>query len=112
LDTGDFYFKESSLCLLLREDGNAMTKIKKLKNETQIISEVIRIGSSYVKKRGAGAIDESDSQKDKLEFIYRLLEHDKQIQPIPLDQLTDLAIRHRLAMWLTGKLPKDHPLLK
>ena len=85
---------------------------RKIKNETEIISEVIRIGSSYVKKRGAGKIDESDSQKHKLEFIYRLLVHDKQIQPLAADQLTDLGIRHRLAMWLIGKLPKGHPLLK
>ncbi|MBT5030834.1 MAG: DUF5062 family protein [Proteobacteria bacterium] len=89
-----------------------MTKVKKIKNETEIIGEVILIGSSYVKKRGAGTIDESDSQKDKLEFIYRLLVHDKQIQPLAADQLSDLGIRHRLAMWLIGKLPKDHPLVK
>ncbi len=89
-----------------------MAKTKKLKNEAEVIREVIRFGSSYVKNRGAGVIEESDSQKQKLEFIYRLLVHDKQVQPLPHDQLTDLNIRHRLAMWLIGKLPDDHPLLR
>ncbi|MEM7195649.1 MAG: DUF5062 family protein [Pseudomonadota bacterium] len=89
-----------------------MSKAKKIKNEAEVIREVIRIGTAYVKKRGAGAIEESDSQKQKLEFIYRLLVHDKRIQPLPHDQLTDLNIRHRLATWLINKLPDDHPLLK
>jgi hypothetical protein len=89
-----------------------MSKHKKLKNEPEIIREVIRVGSVYVKSRGAGQIDEADPQKKKLEFIYRLLVHDNQIQPLAADQLTDLNIRHRLAMWLIGKLPDDHPLLK
>jgi hypothetical protein len=89
-----------------------MSKQKKIKNESEVIREVLRVGSVYVEKRGAGKVDESDPQKKKLEFIYRLLVHDKQIQPLAHDQLTDLNIRHRLAMWLIGKLPEDHPLLK
>jgi hypothetical protein len=89
-----------------------MAKTKKLKNEAEVIKEVIRFGSSYVQNRRAGEIEESDSQKNKLEFIYRLLAHDKQIQPLPHDQLTDLNIRHRLARWLMNKLPDDHPLQK
>lgn len=89
-----------------------MSKTKKLKNEAEIVREVLRIGSAYVKKRGAGLIDESDSQKKKLDFIYRLLVHDKQIQPLPANQVSDLNIRHRLAMWLAGKLPDNHELLK
>jgi hypothetical protein len=89
-----------------------MAKTKKLKNEAEVIREVIRVGSVYVSNRGAGVIDESDSQKKKLEFIYRLLVHDKQIQPLAHDQLSDLNIRHRLAMWLKNKLPEGHPLLK
>ena len=89
-----------------------MAKVKKLKNESEIIREVIRVGSAYVAKRGAGEIEESDPQKQKLEFIYRLLVHDQQIQPLPHHQLTDLNIRRRLGQWLINKLPKDHPLLQ
>ncbi len=89
-----------------------MAKTKKLKNEAELIREVVKFGSAYVVSRGAGVIEESDSQKQKLEFIYRLLVHDKQIQPLPHDKLTDLNIKHRLAMWLTSKLPKNHPLLQ
>ena len=89
-----------------------MSKHKKLKNESEIIREVIRVGSVYVKSRRAGQIDVADPQKQKLEFIYRLLVHDNQIQPLAVDQVTDLNIKHRLAMWLIGKLPENHPLLK
>ncbi len=89
-----------------------MAKTKKTKNEAEAIREVIRVGSAYVRNRGAGVIDESDSQKQKLEFIYRLLVHDNQIQPLQHDQLSDLNIRHRLVMWLKNKLPDNHPLLK
>ncbi len=89
-----------------------MAKIKKLKNEAELIREVIRVGSVYVANRGAGTIEESDPQKQKLDFIYRLLVHDKQIQPLPHDQLNDLNIKHRLVMWISKKLPKDHPLLQ
>ena len=89
-----------------------MSKQKKLKNESDLIREVIRVGSIYVNKRGAGKIEVSDPQKQKLEFIYRLLVHDNQIQPLAANALTDLNIRHRLAMWMVGKLPEDHPLLK
>ena len=89
-----------------------MAKTTKLKNEAELIREVIRFGSKYVVNRGAGTIEESDPQKQKLEFIYRLLVHDKQIQPLPHDQLTDLNIKHRLAVWIAKKLPKDHPALQ
>ena len=41
----------------------------------------------------------TDSAADKIEYIYRLLVHDKVIQPIPQDQLSQLAMKHRLAMW-------------
>ena len=92
--------------------GLDMARVKKVKNEPDLIREVIRVGSAYVTKRGAGTIEESDSQKQKLEFIYRLLVHDKQIQPLPHDQLNDFNIKHRLVMWISKKLPKDHPLLQ
>ncbi len=89
-----------------------MAKTTKLKNEAELIREVIKFGTKYVVNRGAGTIEESDPQKQKLEFIYRLLVHDKQIQPLPHDQLNDLNIKHRLAVWISKKLPKDHSALQ
>ncbi len=38
---------------------------------------------------------------EKLEYIYRLLVHDKLITPLPEEQVSQEAIRHRLAMWVS-----------
>ncbi|HID81941.1 MAG TPA: DUF5062 family protein, partial [Thiotrichales bacterium] len=34
------------------------------------------------------------------------------IQPLPADQVSQKSMRHRLALWVLKKLPKDHPLLQ
>lgn len=86
--------------------------MKKLKNEAQLVKEAIRQGSIYIKQRGAGEIEESDPAKLKIEFIYRLLVHDGIIQPLPHDKLDLQSMRHRLAIWISKKLPDDHELLK
>jgi hypothetical protein len=44
-------------------------------------------------------------------YVYRLLVHDKLIAPMPEEQVSEKTIRHRLATWHAGKLPKGHPLL-
>lgn len=93
----------------MRNEGHRM---KKLKNEAGLIKEAIRQGSIYVKERGAGEIEDSDPAKLKIEFIYRLLVHDGIIQPLPHDKLDALNMRHRLAMWISKKLPEGHELLK
>jgi hypothetical protein len=54
----------------------------------------------------------TDSANEKIEYIYRLLVHDKIIQPLPADQVSQKAMRHRLAIWIAKQLPEDHPLLK
>ena len=46
------------------------------------------------------------------EFLYRLLVHDKLIQPLPEDQVAQKSMRHKLAIWVAKQLPKDHPLVK
>ena len=84
----------------------------KLKNEAELIKEAIRIGMIYAEKRGAAQFDTSDSAADKVEFLYRLLVHDKLIQPLPEDQVAQKTMRHKLAIWVSKKLPKDHPLVK
>ncbi|NQV87383.1 MAG: DUF5062 family protein, partial [Woeseiaceae bacterium] len=37
--------------------------------------------------------------------------HDKEISPIPNEQISLPNIKHRLAMWVTHKLPPGHKLL-
>jgi hypothetical protein len=84
----------------------------KLKNEAELLKEAIRIGMIYAEKRGATKFDASDSAADKIEFLYRLLVHDKLIQPLPEDQVAQKTMRHKLAIWISKQLPKDHPLVK
>jgi len=62
-------------------------------------------------KRGIVEFDATDSHDLKIEYAYRLLVHDKEIAPLPQDQATLPKIRHRLAMWVTHKLPAGHKLL-
>ena len=73
--------------------------MKKLKNEKEIVKKAIAAGVKYGEERGVVEFEPTDSAADKIEYIYRLLVHDKVIQPIPPDQLSQLAMKHRLAMW-------------
>jgi hypothetical protein len=73
--------------------------MKKLKNEKELVRKAIDIGVVYAEKRGAVEFEPTDSASDKLLYIYRLLVHDKLITPIPEDQVSQQAIRHKLAIW-------------
>ena len=73
--------------------------MKKLKNEKELVRKAIAIGTAYGEKRGAVEFEPTDSASEKLLFIYRLLVHDKLIQPLPESQVSQEAIRHRLAIW-------------
>ena len=86
--------------------------MKKIKNETELVKEAIRIGVKYGEDRGVVKFEATDSAADKIEYIYRLLVHDKLIQPLPEEQVSQKAMRHRLANWVSKQLPKDHALLK
>jgi hypothetical protein len=73
--------------------------MKKLKNEKEMVKKAIALGCAYGEKRGVVEFEATDSANDKLEYIYRLLVHDKLIKPLQPDQLSQQAIRHRLAIW-------------
>jgi len=73
--------------------------MKKLKNEKELVKKAIAIGMAYGEKRGAVEWEATDSANEKLEYIYRLLVHDKLITPIPEDQVSQQSIRHKLAIW-------------
>ena len=70
-----------------------------MKNEKELVKKAIAIGVEYGEKRGAVEFEATDSASEKLEYIYRLLIHDKLIAPIPEEQVSQQAIRHRLAIW-------------
>jgi len=86
--------------------------MKKIKNEAELVKAAIIAGVKYAEDRGAAVFDETDSQSEKILYIYRLLIHDKIIQPLPEDQVSQKSMRHKLAIWHSKQLPKDHPLLK
>lgn len=73
--------------------------MKKLKNEKELVKKALEIGMRYAEKRGAAKFDPSDSAQDRLLYIYRLLVHDKLIQPLPEDQVSLQTIKHKLAIW-------------
>ena len=86
--------------------------MKKLKNEKELVKKALAIGVAYGEKRGVVEFEPTDSVNEKLEYIYRLLVHDKLIQPLAKGQENEPNMKHKLALWLSRQLPEDHPLLK
>ncbi|MGA9852027.1 MAG: DUF5062 family protein [Gammaproteobacteria bacterium] len=86
--------------------------MKELKHEAELVKGAIIAGVKYAEKRGAAVFEPTDSASEKILYIYRLLVHDKLIQPLPEDQVSQQTMRHKLAIWYSKQLPKDHPLLQ
>ena len=86
--------------------------MKKLKNENTLFKEALVAGIKYAEGRGVVEFEATDSASNKLLYVYRLLVHDKIIQPLPEDQVSEKSLRHKLAIWYSKQLPKDHPLRK
>ncbi len=84
---------------------------KKLKNEPGLLKEAIRMVMDNAVKRGIVEFEATDSHNLKIEYAYRLLVHDKEIIPLPADQITLPNMKHRLARWVIKKLPAEHALL-
>ncbi len=73
--------------------------MKKLKNEKELLKKAVAEGIKYGEKRGVVEFEPTDSASEKVLYIYRLLVHDKVIQPIPEDQVSRKSIQHKLAIW-------------
>jgi len=73
--------------------------MKKLKNEKEMLKKAIVEGIKYGEKRRVVEFEPTDSAHEKIEYIYRLLVHDKVIQPIPEDQISQKSMMHKLAIW-------------
>jgi hypothetical protein len=86
--------------------------MKKLKHEAELIKEAILAGVKYAEGRGAVVFEATDSQADKILYIYRLLVHDKVMQPLPETEVSQQSMRHKLAIWYSKQLPKGHKLLE
>ncbi|MCW8876401.1 MAG: DUF5062 family protein [Kangiellaceae bacterium] len=86
--------------------------MKKIKNEAALLKKAIEIGEKYAKNRGYKGFAATNSHKDKVESLYRLLVHDKMVQPLAKDQENQLNMKHKLALWISKQLPEGHELLK
>lgn len=73
--------------------------MKMLKNEKEMVKKTIAEGMKYGEQRGVVEFEPTDSATEKIEYIYRLLVHDRVIQPIPQDQISQKSMKHRLAIW-------------
>ena len=82
----------------------------KLKHENELLKKALQVGSVYAEKRGYGEIEDHDSSKLKVEFLYRVLVEDKLIQPLAKDKISDPNMRHKLALWVFKQLPDGHVL--
>jgi hypothetical protein len=85
--------------------------MKKLKHEAELFKAALPAAVKYAQERGAAVFEPTDSASDKLLYVYRLLVHDKIIQPLPEDQVSETSMRHKLAIWYSKQLPQGHPLL-
>ncbi len=86
--------------------------MKKLKNEGALLKMAIQIGEKYAVNRGYKNFAATNSAKDKVESLYRLLVSDKMIQPLAKDQENQLNMKHKLSLWIAKQLPEGHALLK
>ena len=86
--------------------------MKKLKNEAGLLKEALRLGMEYGERRGVVEFEPTDSQEEKITYIYRLLVHDGLIQPLARGEDSLANMKHKLARWASRQLPSDHPLLK
>ena len=85
---------------------------KKLKHEKELLKQALELVMSDAVKRGVAEFEATDSHDLKIQYAYRLLVHDKEIAPLPRGQESLPNIRHRLAKWVTHKLPPEHELLR
>ncbi len=73
--------------------------MKKIKNEKEMVKKAIAEGVKYGETRGVVEFEPTDSASEKILYIYRLLVHDKLIQPLPEDQVSQKSMMHKLAIW-------------
>lgn len=85
--------------------------MSKHKHEAELVKKALAVGAVYVKKRGYGEIEATDSHKLKVEYIYRALVEDKLIHPLAKQDISVPNMEHKLALWIARQLPPDHPLL-
>jgi hypothetical protein len=81
--------------------------MNKHKHEVELYKSALLAGVKYAEGRGAVEFEATDSASAKALYIYRLLVHDKLIAPMPEAQVSEKAIRHRLASWYAHEMEKE-----
>ena len=76
-------------------------KIKKIKNENELVKEAIRVGVRYLEARGAGQFEATDHADTKVRAIYLLLVKDGLLQPLADKDVDIKNMRHKLAIWIS-----------
>lgn len=71
----------------------------KLKNEKELLKIAIRVGMRYAENRGVAKFEATDSANDKVQYLYKLLVHDKLIVPLPREKESLVTMKHKLALW-------------
>lgn len=82
----------------------------KKRHEAELVKRALAVGSVYVRKRGYGEFEPTDSHKLKVEYVYRALVADKLIQPLAKQDISVPNMEHKLALWIGRQLPPDDPL--
>lgn len=86
--------------------------MKKIKNESGLLKEAIRVGGRYIEARGAGRFQPDDHADLKVRAIYTLLVKDRVLQPLAARDETVKNMKRKLVLWISKHLPEDHPLLQ
>ena len=86
--------------------------MKKLRNESGLLREAMRVGSRYIAERGYGPFKPEDHADLKVRAIYLLLVKDGVIQPLAVKDQNVQNMKRKLALWISKHLPADHPLLR
>jgi len=86
--------------------------MKKIKHENELLKEALRVGTRYFEARGAGNFEITDHVDMKVRAIYFLLVKDKVIQPLAEKDESVPNMKHKLAIWISKKLPDGHHLLQ
>jgi predicted transcriptional regulator len=81
------------------------------RNEAELVRKALAVGAIYVKKRGYGEFEATDSRNLKIEYLYRALVADNLIQPLAKQDISVPNMEHKLALWIRRQLPADHPLV-
>ncbi len=85
--------------------------MKKIKNQNELLRVAISVGEKYALNRGYTGFSSTNSSKEKIESLYRLLVNDNMIQPLAEDSEDLASMKVKLVKWISKQLPANHTLL-